>query len=296
MKLGILGTGRMGFAIAEHLLDLGYALTVWNRTPSKTQALIARGAVLAKTPAELAKASDVIISILTDASAIESAYASSDGVLSTSLAGKICIEMSTVRPETQIALAKKVAEQGGAMVECPVGGTVTPARDGKLLGLVGGSDSDVEKVRPLLEKMCRRVEHVGEIGAGTSLKLAINLPLLVYWQSLAEALSLVGSMKIDKARILDILSDTSGAPMILKMRIPAILSALSGQASAGAHFNIDSIRKDLRTMIEEASASGYQLPVASAALSSFNEASAAGLGNGDGTELAAWWLEHSCQK
>jgi 3-hydroxyisobutyrate dehydrogenase len=80
------------------------------------------------------------------------------------------------------------------------------------------------------------------------------------------------------------------------MRIPAILSALSGQASAGAHFNIDSIRKDLRTMIEEAAATGYSLPVTAAALESFNKASAAGLGDGDGTELAAWWLEHSCQK
>ena len=296
MKLGILGTGRMGFAIAEHLLDLGYVLTVWNRTPAKAQGLVDRGAVLAKTPADLANASDVIISILTDAAAINAAYTGSNGVLSSALAGKICIEMSTVRPETQISLAKKIAAQGGAMVECPVGGTVTPARDGKLLGLVGGANGDVEKVRPLLEKMCRRVEHVGDIGAGTSLKLAINIPLLVYWQSLAEALALVGSMKIDKARILDILSDTSGAPMILKMRIPAILAALSGQPSSGAHFNIDSIRKDLRTMIEEAAASGYALPVTSAALSSFNEASAAGLGDGDGTELAAWWLENSCQK
>ena len=296
MKLGILGTGRMGYAIAEHLIDLGYKLTVWNRTATKTEGLVARGAVLAKTPAELANASDVIISILTDANAIDSAYSGPHGVLSTSLTGKICIEMSTVRPDTQIALAKKITAQGGALVECPVGGTVTPARDGKLLGLVGGATTDFERVKPLLDQMCRRVEHVGDIGAGTSLKLAINLPLLVYWQSLAEALSLVGSMKIDKSRILDILSDTSGAPTILKMRIPAILSALSGQASAGAHFNIDSIRKDLRTMIEEAAATGYSLPVTAAALESFNKASAAGLGDGDGTELAAWWLEHSCQK
>jgi 3-hydroxyisobutyrate dehydrogenase len=296
MKLGILGTGRMGKAIAEHLLDLGYTLTVWNRTPAKAKDLVDRGALLVNTPAELANNSDVVISILTDAKAIDTAYSGPNGVLSTSLTGKICIEMSTVRPETQIALAKKIAAQGGALVECPVGGTVTPARDGKLLGLVGGVSADVEKVMPLLNQMCRRVEHVGNIGAGTSLKLAINLPLLVYWQSLAEALSLVGSMKIDKSRILDILSDTSGAPTILKMRIPAILSALSGQPSAGAHFNIDSIRKDLKTMIEEAAASGYSLPVTTAALESFNNASAAGLGNGDGTELAAWWLEHSCQK
>lgn len=296
MNIGILGIGRMGAAIGQRLLDQGHALTVWNRSPDKAQALVERGAQLAKTPAEVVSRSDITLSILTDAKAIEAVYAGPGGVLSTPLDGKLLIEMSTVRPATQIALAQRIRDKKGAMVECPVGGTVGPARDGKLLGLVGGEAPDVERARPLLAQMCRRVEHVGAMGAGASMKLAINLPLLVYWQALAEALALAKPAGMDSARLLDILSDTSGAPAILKLRAPAVVSALAGKDMGAAHFNIDSIRKDLRTMMEEAQALGYALPAASAALGSFDAAAAKGLGNGDGTELAAWWLANTCSK
>jgi 3-hydroxyisobutyrate dehydrogenase len=173
-------------------------------------------------------------------------------------------------------------------VECPVGGTVGPARDGKLLGLAGGDAADVERARPLLSQLCRRVEHVGTVGAGASMKLAINLPLLVYWQALAEAVSLARPAGLDPARLMDILADTSGAPAILKLRGGAIASSLAGVNLGPAHFDIDTIRKDLRTMVEEARALGAGLPTAQAALTAFDAAAADGLGNRDGAELAAW--------
>jgi 3-hydroxyisobutyrate dehydrogenase len=290
MKIGILGTGRMGAAIAERLLDSGHTLTVWNRSPEKTRALTQRGAQLAASPAEVVSHSDIIFSVLTDAQAIDSAYSGPQGALAGPVKGKLFIEMSTVRPATQIALSEKIRAQQGAMLECPVGGTVGPARNGKLLGFVGGRPEDLERARPLLEQMCRRFEHVGDIGAGASMKLAINLPLLVYWQALGEALALAKPAGLSPERLLDILSDTSGAPSILKVRSPAIISALSGASLGAAQFNIDSIRKDLRTMIEEAQALGYELPTATAALASFDTAAADGMGNKDGTEFAAWWL------
>ena len=293
MKIGVLGTGRMGSAMAERLLDSGHTLTVWNRSADKTAALVTRGAVAAATPAGVVAASEIVLSVLTDASAIEAAYGGAHGALSAPLAGQLFIEMSTVRPATPIALAARIRAAGGAMIECPVGGTVGPAREGKLFGLVGGEAADVERARPLLAQMCRRVEHVGPLGAGASMKLAINLPLLVYWQALGEALALAAPAGLDPARLIDILADTSGAPALMKFRGGAVASALAGADLGPAHFNIDSIRKDLRTMLEEGHALGRELPAAAAALGSFDAAAAQGMGDRDGAELAAWWLRQT---
>ena len=293
MRIGVLGTGRMGSAMAERLLDSGHTLTVWNRSADKTAALVARGAVAAATPAEVVAASQIVLSVLTDASAIEAAYGGAHGALSAPLAEQLFIEMSTVRPVTPIALAARIRAAGGAMIECPVGGTVGPAREGKLFGLVGGEAADVERARPLLAQMCRRVEHVGPLGAGASMKLAINLPLLVYWQALGEALALAAPAGLDPARLIDILADTSGAPALMKFRGGAVASALAGADLGPAHFNIDSIRKDLRTMLEEGHALGRELPAAAAALGSFDAAASQGMGDRDGAELAAWWLRQN---
>ena len=293
MKIGVLGTGRMGSAMAERLLDSGHTLTVWNRSADKTAALVTRGAVAAATPAGVVAASEIVLSVLTDASAIEAAYGGAHGALSAPLAEQLFIEMSTVRPVTPIALAARIRAAGGAMIECPVGGTVGPAREGKLFGLVGGEAADVERARPLLAQMCRRVEHVGPLGAGASMKLAINLPLLVYWQALGEAVTLAAPAGLDPARLINILADTSGAPALMKFRGGAVASALAGADLGPAHFNIDSIRKDLRTMLEEGHALGRELPAAAAALGSFDAAASQGMGGRDGAELAAWWLRQN---
>ena len=293
MYVGILGTGRMGAAIGQRLLDCGHSLCVWNRSGEKTEALRQRGAIAVTTPAELVTQCELIISILTDAAAIESVYGGPAGVLSVPLDDKLFIEMSTVRPDTQIALDAKITARGGSKIDCPVGGTVGPARGGKLLGLVGGNDTDVLRARPLLEQLCRRIEHVGPTGAGASLKLAINLPLLVFWQSFGEALSLAAPLHLDPVRLMDIFADTSGAPNLLKLRGAALAQALAGQKSDDAHFDVDSIRKDMRTMQEEARALGYELPVTSAALQCFDRASKAGLGEADGIQLPVWWVSQT---
>lgn len=209
MKIGIAGTGKMGAAIATRLLGLGHEVTVWNRTQEKTKPLAAAGAKVAATPAALAAEAETVITILTDARAIDAVYHGPQGLLSGNVSGKLVIEMSTVRPETEVALAAKVRQKGAAIVECPVGGTVGPARDGKLIGFAGGDAADVARAKPLLDQMCRRVEHVGPIGAGTRMKLAINLPLMVYWQALGEALALCAPLGLDPARLMDIFADTA---------------------------------------------------------------------------------------
>ncbi len=293
MKLGVVGIGRMGAAIAGRLLGLGHEVAVWNRTAEKARALAAAGASVAATPAALAARSEFIISILSNAEAIGRAYEGADGLLSGDVSGKLFIEMSTVRPETERSLAGKAKAKGGAMIDCPVGGTVGPARDGKLFGFVGGDAADVARARPVLEQMCRRIEHVGPVGAGASMKLAINLPLLVFWQSFGEALSLCAPLGIDPARLLDIFADTSGGPNMLKGRGPAIAAALSGKDIGAPTFDVDSIRKDLRTMIEEAASLGASLPVASRALECFDEAAREGLGARDGISLPVRWAKRA---
>jgi len=281
----------MGAAIAQRLLGLGHEVTVWNRTAEKTGPLAAAGAKVAATPSRLASTSETVITILTDAAAIATAYHSKDGLLSGDVSGKLFVEMSTVRPQTEHALAVRIRAKGAAMIECPVGGTIGPAKDGKLFGFVGGETADVARARPLLEQMCRRIEHVGPVGAGASMKLAINLPLLVFWQAFGEALALVRPLGLDAARLVDIFGDTSGAPNALRNRAPALAAAIQGKDVGQITVDIDAMRKDLRTMVEEGKELGAELPVTSRALECYDQASGAGLGKGDITAIPVRWMK-----
>lgn len=292
MRIGLAGLGRMGLAMAERLQETGHQMIVWNRSPGKAQALAAKGCEEASSPAALAQAADVVISILTDASALDSVYRGKNGILSAELAGKLVIEMSTVQPEAEIRLCEEVRSRGGAFVECPVGGTTGPARAGKLIGLVGGEAEDLARARPVLEHLCRRIEHVGPVGAGASMKLAINLPLLVFYQALGEALSLCSHLGRDPTWLMDLFADTAGGPNVLKVRGPAIAEALSGGDPAPA-FDIASIRKDLRTMIAEAKARGMTLPLVERTLAVYDEAASVGWDKRDGSTIPSFWPAHS---
>lgn len=289
MKIGVAGLGRMGSAIAKRLMEQGHEVTVWNRSPGKAGPLVAAGAKEAASAAELARGVEAVITILTDATAIEAVYGGAAGLLAGEPKGKLFIEMSTVRPETEVALAKKVAEAGGVFVECPVGGTVGPALQGKLIGVAGGEADAFARAKPILDQLCRRLEHVGPVGAGASMKLAINLPLTVYWQAMGEAYALCRHLGADPAWLVELLSDTSGGPNVLKARGGAVAKALAGQDPGSATFDCDSMRKDLRTMVEEARARGFDLPVASRVLAVYDEASAQGWGKRDGVEMPGYW-------
>ncbi len=290
MKIGIAGTGRMGAAIAIRLLDQGHDVTVWNRTTGKADALGAAGATVAATPRQLATGAEFIITILTDAAAIDAAYLGADGLLAGEVRGKLFIDMSTVRPETERALATKVGERARRSSSARSAARSGPAKEGKLFGFVGGEAADVARARPVLDQLCRRVEHVGPIGAGASMKLAINLPLLVYYQALGEALSLCQGLRLEPARLIDIFADTSGGPNMLKVRGPAIAATLQGRETSPVTFDIDLICKDLRTMLEEAASLGVALPLTARALDCYEEVVRSGMGGSDATMLPARWL------
>jgi len=289
MKIGIAGTGRMGEAIGYRLMDLGHELTVWNRTPGKTKGLASSGAKVAASPAALTGNVEFIITILTDDPAIDALYHGPQGLLSGTVAGKLFIEMSTVRPEVEIALGAKVKQKGAAFVECPVGGTTGPAREGKLFGFAGAADADMARARPLLESLCRRLEHVGPVGAGSRMKLAINLPLFVYWQALGEALLLCRSLNLDPERLISIFADSSGAANAIKTRGAAVAAQLAGKDPGAVTMPVKLVCKDLSTMIAEAKALGGTLPAAETALKCFEEAARSGLGAKDQSSLPARW-------
>jgi 3-hydroxyisobutyrate dehydrogenase len=289
MRIGIAGLGRMGAAMGLRLMEVGHEVVVWNRTVDKTGPLTAAGATLAASPAELAGKVDTIITIVTNAEAQNAIFDGPQGVLAADLRGRVVLDMSTVQPHEEAALAAKVRAAGAAFVECPVGGTTGPARQGKLIGLVGGDAPDVALVRPLLDQLCRRVEHVGPVGAGASMKLAINLPLLVAYQAIGEAYTLCRHLGLDTTALMELFSDTSGGANILKVRGPAIAAALSGGAPVPPAFDVDSIRKDLRTMVAEAKSRGASLPLAERTLAIFDDASKDGWGDRDGSALPAYW-------
>src|SRR3954451_5907306 len=156
MKIGVAGLGKMGSAIAERLIECGHELVVWNRSPEKIAPLVAKGPVGAKSAAALAGEAETVVTILFDAEAIDGVYRIADGILAADLSGKLVIDMSTVRPETSAALAADVRARGGAFVECPVGGSTGPAKQGKLLGMAGGEAADVARAKPILDQLCRR--------------------------------------------------------------------------------------------------------------------------------------------
>ena len=287
MEIGFCGTGRMGAAMVLRLMDQGHRVTVWNRTADKLKPLLEKGARAAGNPREAAAANPMVITMLTDAGAIEAVYSGPHGLLAGDVKGKLFIDMSTVTPAVTRDLAQRVRAAGAAFVECPVGGTVGPAREGKLLGLAGGESSDFTRARPILEQLCRRVDHLGPAGVGAAMKLAINLPLIVYWEALGEALSLMRDAGVAPAKLIEIMNESSGGTNALKNRAPKLVTALEG-GTADVGFDIDGMRKDLRTIAELARALAVETPLAATALQSYDAAAREGWGNRDGSSLVAW--------
>ena len=291
MKIGVCGTGRMGSSIAQRLMSVGHEVAVWNRSLAKTKPLTDAGAKLFASPAELVAGCEVIIVMLLNDAASEAVYREPNGILKSKLAGKLVIDMSTVHPDTMTSNGSSVLQQGAAFVECPVGGSTGPAKEGKLFGLVGGAKADLTRAMPVLEQLCRRTEHVGALGSGATMKLAINLPLLVYWQALGEALTICKPLNLSADRLIDILSDTAGTPTAMKGRGAAIAKVLGGSPMGETAFGVSAAKKDLATAVQFGASIHAELPVTKSALACFEEAEAAGLGDADATAVSVRWAQ-----
>ena len=291
MKIGVCGTGRMGSSIAQRLMSVGHEVAVWNRNSAKTKPLTDAGARLFSSPAELVDDCEVVVVMLLNDAATEAVYRGPSGIMKSKLAGKLVIDMSTIRPDTMKSNGAAVLQQGAAFVESPVGGSTVPAKEGKLFGLVGGTKADVTRAMPLLEQMCRRIEHVGELGSGSMMKLAVNLPLLVYWQALGEALTICKPLNLPADRLIDILSDTAGTPTAMKGRGAVIAKVLGGAPLGETAFGLNAAKKDLATAIQFGASIHAELPVTASALACYEEAEAAGLGDADATAVSTRWTQ-----
>ncbi len=297
MQVGVAGLGKMGAEIAARLIEVGHQVTVWNRSADKTKPLAAAGAKVVNSPAEVAKASEAVITILADGKAVDDVYSGANGLLSADVKGKLFIEMSTELPSVKVALAEKVRVKGAALVDCPVGGSTKPAREGKLLGLVGGETADIARARPILEQLCGlRLEECGGVGGGSAVKLAVNLPLMVAWQAYGEAFAIIRDLGWEPKKLLDLFVNTNGANNAMKMRAPMIVTMFEGGQPGPTTFSISNAVKDIRVMLEAGKAKGVDMPVVRAALAAFEEANAKGLGDSDGAALSVYWADRNRKK
>lgn len=160
-----------------------------------------------------------------------------------------------------------------------------PALKGALLGFAGGTEQDVERAMPILKALCKRVERLGDAGAGARMKLAINLPLAIYWATLAESLALLHDADLDGEIIASLLADSSAGPNVLKNRMEVVVKTINGEDQPGT-FDIDGLSKDLTLALEQAQLAGIDMPLSTAAIKRYTMAQEAGMGNLDGASLS----------
>jgi len=157
------------------------------------------------------------------------------------------------------------------------------------MGLMGADPADAARARPILDQMCRRVLHAGPVGSGAVLKLAVNLPLMIYWQALGEQLALCAGLDIDPEELLDFLSETSGAATVLKQRMPIIVARLKNRKADIANFNVDGGIKDIKAMLEQGGHRGVDLPLLRQTLACYEEVRRIMGGNEEVSNVAAYW-------
>lgn len=282
--VAIAGTGRMGTAFAHRLMETGHTVLVWNRTATRTGAAAGAGARAVSDLAELA-AADAILLSLTDARAVGTVV---DGLVAAGIAGRLVIDMSTLLPDESRTVGARIAAAGADFVDCPVGGTVAPALKGQLLGMAGGTEAAFVRARPVLEELCRRLEHLGPVGSGAQMKLAINLPLALYWQTLAESLVLLEGSGIPAETAISLIADSSAGPTVLKNRAQVVIDTLAGADQPGT-FDIAGLKKDLDLALRWSRAGGRALPLSEIARTAYDRALDNGLGHFDGASLT-WFL------
>lgn len=259
--VAILGTGRMGGAMARALARGGMPLVLANRSPEKAQALAAElgGQTRAVgTAREAAEAADVLISMVADEAAVDALYRGPDGVLAGLRDGAVAIDSSTVPPSVSRGLAAEVRARGADILDAPVSGSVTLAESGTLTILVGGEAATLERVRPVLDQLASRVFHMGPLGSGAVIKLAVNAIIFGLNQSVAEALVLAERAGVDRATAYEVfMASAIGAPFVQYKR-----DAFVSPDTAPVAFALELAAKDLGLIEALAAEVGVPMPQA----------------------------------
>ncbi len=270
-RIGFLGLGAMGKPMAMNLLKAGYPLTVWNRSIEKTVEFAALEVRIGKSPAHVAAEVDIVITMVSAPQDVEAVVCGPDGVADGIKPGSVLIDMSTVSPETSCKLAGTLAAGGAEFVDAPVAGSVGPATEGTLVILAGGLPNTVERVRPILDVMGKKVIYAGENGKGSALKLATNLMLAHITAGFAEALLLVERSGIDSERFLDVMDNAAFATPWFRSKGQAMLAR-----NFASHFALKHMHKDLKLMLDQAEDTQTPLPVTEAIEKLYTLCAAAG--------------------
>ena len=248
-SVAVMGTGRMGAAMVARLLGAGHRVTVYNRTASRASAT---GAAVASVAREAAAAADIVICSLADDAAVEAVYGS---LIEGLRPGAVVLETSTIHPDTVRALAPKVEARSATLLDAPVSGSVPVVQLGQLTFMVGGPSDALDRARPVLECLAAQVHHVGPVGAGATMKLAVNAVVHALNQAIAESLVLVEKSGIDRELAYDVLESSAVAAPFVRYKREAFLHPESTPVA----FALSLVAKDLALIDSLAASAGARM-------------------------------------
>jgi len=283
-KIGLIGLGLMGRPMGLNLLKAGYPLTVWNRTASHAEALVAAGAKLAKSPREAAASADVLLSIVSDPPALEEVLWSKDGALSGLQRGSIYIDSSTVSPALARKISAACAERGARFLDAPVTGGTWGAEKGELVFMVGGDAETLKQIEPILGVMGKRWFHLGPNGAGQIIKLAMNMILALQVDALAEALALATGAGVQGEKLVEVMQSSMARAPVLDVKAPLLL-----KGEYPPSFPLRLMHKDLGLALDLANQIGVPLPATAAARETYSAVKGAAKEDLDYAGVMKFW-------
>jgi len=284
LSVGLIGLGLMGRPMAANLLNAGYDLTVWNRTASRADDLVARGAKRAATPREVAAASEVVFTIVSDPPALESVLWGETGVFAGLRRGSVLVESSTVSPALARRAAAAATAQGSEFLEAPVTGGTWGAEKGELVFMVGGEEKTLKRVEPVLGALGKRWFHLGPHGAGQTVKVAMNLLLALEVEAFAEALALVTRAGVPGERLMEVMQSSMGRSGVLDIKAPMML-----KGEYKPSFPLRLMHKDLGIALDLANQLGVPMPAGAATREVLSAVKGAVKEDVDFSALASFW-------
>ncbi|HWZ37918.1 MAG TPA: NAD(P)-dependent oxidoreductase [Bradyrhizobium sp.] len=281
-KLGYLGLGMMGFPMSRRLLSAGHEVSVWNRSRGKAKALIEAGAKLAANPREVAASVSIIFMCVTDAAAVEDVVFGPDGIAAVPGDGKLVVDFSSIHPDKARTIATRLkAANGMGWIDAPVSGGTKGAEEGTLAVMAGGEAADIERVRPYVLAMARRVTHMGPPGAGQMTKLCNQVIVGCAMAVLAEATRLAVNSGIDAGKLPEALAGGFADSIPLQLFVPRMVQGIHSPPLG----HIATMLKDLDTVGEVAHGTSTPVPMASLAAQLFRLAKAARGADVDALEI-----------
>ena len=276
--IGFIGLGDMGQVIVPRLLDAGHVVRGWNRTPGKSAELEARGMLVAATPAEASKESDVVLSIVTDGAAVREVALGEAGIADGLSPDAVYVDMSTISPEVSREVSAAFADRGLGMLDAPLSGSPVTVREGKASVMVGGDEDAYGRAREVLLAIGPTVTYIGGSGLAVQAKLSINLLLMVEVIAFGEAVALAERGGVDRDVMVQAILDSVAASPVLSYRGPFILE---GSMPDKPLADVPLQQKDMTLVLEQARLLASPTPLAAIANDLMNASRGMGFGHQD---------------